>query len=374
MMMKKKISGRILVVVMSGLLVVSMNACKKNSAKEPVTNKATEVSTKIEYVTDKNGEVETVTKKVVEKVTNAAGQVETRTTAAGKIEEVTKEVVITEPVTKISTVKSENTTKASSVATTDKATEKKTEKVTEKETEPVTQTPTEAPTEAKTEAPTEAPTQTPTVVEPEPVPDPEPVITYPYEVLEESPNNCPSYWWRYYEDGRRELITDYRYYLTEKDTTDREVILEWFMEGFNDARATRGLEPITATMMTPDMMAGAQAWADVMASDYGYAEHSEMDWLRRSVNIYSEATGKTGCSWYEGVGELGSNRYTHSAVRSIGRALCSHIQADSTNSNIAELGVGFTFGWAIPDTWAAEMGSQGHKTIFFCVGSIVLKE
>ena len=367
-MMMKKISGRILVVVMSGLLVVSMNACKKNSAKEPITNKATETSTKIEYVTDKNGEVETVTKKVVEKVTNAAGQVETRTTAAGKIEEVTKEVVITEPVTKISTVKSENTTKASSVATTDKATEKKTEKVTEKETEPVTQTPTEAPTEAKTEAPTEAPTQTPTVVEPEPVPDPEPVITYPYEVLEESPNNCPSYWWRYYEDGRRELITDYRYYLTEKDTTDREVILEWFMEGFNDARATRGLEPITATMMTPDMMAGAQAWADVMASDYGYAEHSDMRWLDVGMHRYGT------CSAYEGVGELGSNRYTHSAVRSIGRALCSHIQADSTNSNIAELGVGFTFGWAIPTELTASQSYQGCKTIFFCVGSIVLRE
>lgn len=372
--MMNKTYGRILVVVMSGLLAVSISACKKNSAKEPITNKATEVSTKIEYVTDKNGEVETVTKKVVEKVTNAAGQVETRTTAAGKIEEVTKEVVITEPVTKISTVKSENTKKASNATTTTKTTEKKTENntetenFTEKETEPVTQTPTEAPTEAKTEAPTEAPTQAPTVVEPEPTPDPEPVITYPYEVLEESPNNCPSYWWRYYEDGRRELITDYRYYLTEKDTTDREVILEWFMEGFNDARATRGLEPITATMMTPDMMAGAQAWADVMASDYGYAEHSDMEWLRVCMRRYSNA-GAT-----EGVGELGSNRYTHSAVRSIGRALCSHIQADSSKSDITELGVGFTFGWAIPDTWAAEMGSQGHKTIFFCVGSINLRE
>lgn len=370
-MMMKKTYGRILVVAMSGLLAVSISACKKNSAKEPVTNKATEVSTKIEYVTNKNGEVETVTKKVVEKVTNAAGQVETRTTAAGKIEEVTKEVVITEPVTKISTVKSENTTKASNAATTTKATEKKTENntetekesVTNKETEPVTQTPTEAPTEAKTEAPTQAP-----IIDPEPTPDPEPVITYPYEVLEESPNNCPSYWWRYYEDGRRELITDYRYYLTEKDTTDRKVILEWFMEGFNDQRAKYGLEPITATMMTPDMMAGAQAWADVMASDYGYAEHSDMEWLRVCMRRYSNA-GAT-----EGVGELSSHKYNYTSVYLIGSLLCSHIQADSSKSDITELGVGFTFGWAIPDTWAAEMGSQGHKTIFFCVGSINLRE
>lgn len=371
-MMMKKLSGRILVVAMSVLLVVSMSACKKTSAKEPVTNKATEVSTKIEYVTNKNGEVETVTKKVVEKVTNAAGQVETRTTAAGKIEEVTKEVVITEPVTKISTVKSEDTTKASNTATTAKATEKKTENTTEAETEKATEketeAPTQTPTEAETEASTQAPTQAPT---PDPEPTTEPVITYPYEVLEESPNNCPSYWWRYYEDGTRELITDYRYYLTDKDTTDREVILEWFMEGFNDQRAKYGLEPITATMMTSDMMAGAQAWADVMASDYGYAEHSDMRWLDVGMDRY-DANSTSGA--YEGVGELGSSRYTHSAVRSIGRALCSHIQANTTNSNIAELGVGFTFGWAIPTELTASQGYQGCKTIFFCVGSVVLKE